>query len=306
MEYIAAQAEGKPTTTALTSLSRHNLAERHHCPENNALLKSEENKMSIDRSKRTTFEEVADLYAEIRPSYPEKLVEDVIALSRIPADGRILEIGCGPGNATIPFAELGYRIVGIELGERLAALATKNCRAYPKVEIVNTTFEDWELEERAFDLAISADAFHWIPPEIGYPKVAQALKDSGSAAFFWHVPVDPKTDWSRAIEKVYRERTPHVENPDKSFTLEWVVGIIKDNFGACGRFGRVTIRQYRWTETYTTEQYLKHLRTFSGHRGLDEVTRNRLLTGIGEVIERFSGRVIKPQLVVLFHSRVTR
>ena len=262
--------------------------------------------MSIDRSKRITFEEVAELYDQVRPSYPEELVEDVLALSGTPADGRILEIGCGPGNATIPFAKRGYRLVGIELGERLAALAAKNCRAYPGVEIHNTAFEDWVLEEKAFDLAISADAFHWIPPEVGYPKVARALKDAGSAAFFWNVPVDPKTDWSRAIEKVYRERAPHVENPDTLFTAEWLIEIIKENFRVSGCFGEVTVRQYLGSETYTTEQYLKLLRTYSGHRGLDEDTRGKLFAGIREVIERFGGRVTKPSLTALFHSRVKR
>jgi SAM-dependent methyltransferase len=143
-------------------------------------------KMPIDRTRRITFEEVAEIYDEVSTSYPEELIEDALTLSEIPADGRILEIGCGPGNATIPVAKRGYRIVGIELGERLAALAVKNCRAYPGVEIRNTAFEDWALEEKAFDLAISADAFHWIPPEVGYPKVARALKDSGSAVFFWN------------------------------------------------------------------------------------------------------------------------
>lgn len=64
-----------------------------------------------------------------RPGYPEELVEDILALSEAPEEGRILEIGCGPGNATIPFAKRDYRIVGIELGERLAALAVKNCRS---------------------------------------------------------------------------------------------------------------------------------------------------------------------------------
>jgi SAM-dependent methyltransferase len=262
--------------------------------------------MSIDRSRRITFEEVAELYDEVRPSYPEELVEDALALSGIPADGRILEIGCGPGNATIPFAKRGYRIVAIELGERLAALAAKNCRAYPGVEIQNVAFEDWVLEEQAFDLTISADAFHWIPPEIGYPKAASALKDSGSAAFFWNVPVDPETDWSRAIEEVYRERAPDMENPDKAFTFGWVVEIIKENFGASGCFGEVTVRQYSWPETYSSEQYLKLLRTYSGHRGLDEDTRDRLFAGIREVIERVGGRVTKPNLVALFHSRVKR
>jgi 2-polyprenyl-3-methyl-5-hydroxy-6-metoxy-1,4-benzoquinol methylase len=70
--------------------------------------------MSIDRSRRITFEEVAELYDQVRPSYPEELVDDALALSGIPAGGQILEIGCGPGNATIPFARRGYRIVGIE------------------------------------------------------------------------------------------------------------------------------------------------------------------------------------------------
>ncbi len=260
--------------------------------------------MSIDRNRRITFEEVAELYDEVRPSYPEELVEDILSLSGISADGRILEIGCGPGNATVLFAKRGYKIVGIELGERLAALAVRNCRAYPGVEIRNTAFEDWVLEKEAFDLVISADAFHWISPEIGYSKAAGALKNSGSAAFFWNVPVDPKTDWSRAIEVVYRERAPQFENPDKLFTLEWLTGIIKGNFEMSGCFGEVTAKRYQWFETYTSEQYLKLLRTFSGHRDLDESIREKLFVGIHEVIERFGGRVMKPNLVALFHSRV--
>lgn len=37
---------------------------------------------------------------------------------------------------------------------------------------------------KSFDLVISATAFHWISPEIGYPKAAQVLKDSGYIAIF--------------------------------------------------------------------------------------------------------------------------
>jgi hypothetical protein len=56
--------------------------------------------MGIDRSRRSAFEEVADLYDEVRPGYPDELIADALSLSQIPADGRILEIGCDPGNAT--------------------------------------------------------------------------------------------------------------------------------------------------------------------------------------------------------------
>ncbi len=262
--------------------------------------------MSIDRSKRITFENVADIYDEVRAGYPEELVEDIVGLSGLPSDGRILEIGCGPGNATISFARRGYRILAVELGERLCELAAERCRAYPGVEIVNLAFEDWQLDERAFDLAVAADSFHWISPEVGYPKVAGALKDSGSAAFFWRVPVDAKTDLSRAIDSVYQETAPQFINPDKRFTAEWLVGVILENFRAGGWFGEVTTKQYFWSETLTAEQYIRGLRTFSMHQGIDEVMREKLYTRIGEVIEGFGGKVTQPQSVVLFHSRVKR
>jgi 16S rRNA A1518/A1519 N6-dimethyltransferase RsmA/KsgA/DIM1 with predicted DNA glycosylase/AP lyase activity len=108
--------------------------------------------MSIDRSQRVLFDEVAELYDEVRHRYPESLVESVISLSGIPPGGRILEVGCGPGNATEAFARRGYKMTCLELGPWLAALAAKNPRAYPQVQVQHVFFQDWELEERAFDL----------------------------------------------------------------------------------------------------------------------------------------------------------
>jgi hypothetical protein len=96
------------------------------------------------------------------------------------------------------------------LGERLAALAVKNCRAYPGVEIHNIAFENWVLEEKAFDLAISVNAFHRILPEVGYPKVARALKASGSAIIVKGIAIDPQTEWSRAIDEVYLGMSPPI------------------------------------------------------------------------------------------------
>ncbi len=262
--------------------------------------------MAIDRSKRITFEQVADLYEEIRSSYPDELIEDIEALSGIPADGRILEIGCGPGNATVPFAQRGYHLLGIELGERLAAFAAQNCRDYPRVKILNMAFEDWELEENAFDLALAADAFHWIPPKVGYPKVARALKETGSAAFFWRVPVKQETELSRAIDQVYQDIAPQFVNPGKRFTAEWLIGIATDNFDASGCFGKVTNKQYYWSESQSGEQYIKGLRTFSSHQGIDEELRNRLYGKILETIERFGGQVEGTASVVLFHARIKK
>jgi len=66
--------------------------------------------MNARMSLRTIFDQAALDYDEVRPGYPEELIEDVISISDIPKDGRILEIGCGTGQATISFARRGYSI----------------------------------------------------------------------------------------------------------------------------------------------------------------------------------------------------
>jgi ubiquinone/menaquinone biosynthesis C-methylase UbiE len=109
---------------------------------------------------RTTFDGVASLYDEVRPGYPEELFDDVVSLFGIPAGGRMLEIGCGTGQATVPFARRGSGILRVELGENLAAVARHNLEAYPQAEVETGSFEEWRLREAAFDMAVSTTAFH--------------------------------------------------------------------------------------------------------------------------------------------------
>ncbi len=257
---------------------------------------------NIDRSRRVLFDEAAALYDEVRPGYPEALVEDVIALSGIGRNGRILEVGCGSGKATLPFAKRGYRMLAIELGQHLAALAAENCRPYPNVQILHSAFEAWPLEENGFDLAISGEAFHWIPPEIGYPRLAQALKPDGSAALFWILRPLQETAVYQAIAAVHKELAPDIASTDHVVTPEWLTRRITANFADSNRFGEVTVRQYAWSEIMTAEKYVKLLDTQSSYRHADRKVREKLYAGIVDVIEAYGGEIERPYLAILFHA----
>jgi SAM-dependent methyltransferase len=93
--------------------------------------------------RRRSFDAAARLYDTFRPGYPEPLFDDLVRLSGIPGGGRILEIGPGTGQATLPLARRGFSIVGIEMGASMARLCRKNLRGFPNVEILNVAFEDW-------------------------------------------------------------------------------------------------------------------------------------------------------------------
>lgn len=263
--------------------------------------------MTRDLSLRTTFDDVAELYDEARPGYPEQLVEEVIALSHIPPGGRILEIGCGTGQATRPFARRGYAMLCLELGQQLASLTAEHCRPYPLVEVRNVSFEEWPVQGKTFDLVISAEAFHWIPPDIGYSKTATALKDGGSLALFWHHSPGEDTPFRRAIEQVYQQCAPDLAGhlPGKVHAEELIQRTVAE-IDASGLFGPVTVRRYPQAETYSTERYLKLLSTYSPIRSLAAEARRDLLADIGQVIERFGGQVESRGLVVLYVAKVRR
>lgn len=240
----------------------------------------------------------------MRPGYPEKLIEDVISISGIPQCGRILEVGCGTGQATISFAKRGYSMLCLDIGKELVALARENCRQYPNVQIRNVSFEDWNPNGNLFDLVISATAFHWIPPEIGYTKAAQVLKDTGYIAMFWNLHPTPYTGFFQEVQKVYRSIAPEWKNPSDGSSTGDEIRLREDYINGTGLFEKALVKQYPWSKRLDKVQYLKLLNTFSGHRNLEKERRAKLFAGISALIEEeFGGTITRPYLSVLYLAK---
>jgi SAM-dependent methyltransferase len=254
---------------------------------------------------RTAFDEVAVEYDAMRPGYPTALIDDVVAFAALPADGHILEIGCGTGQATLPFAQRGYQMTCLDMGSALAALAAEKCRAYPKVVIQVSTFEAWAATSHSFDLVISATAFHWIAPEVGYPKVAHVLKNGGALAIFSNEHPPATSGFFVDVEQVYQRvlseqgRDPQVL-PTIQSSIERTVALID----ASELFTPVIVKTYPWTTTYTTNEYLGLLNTYSPNRNLSAQQRDQLFQGIADLIEgKYGGVITKPYLSVLYLTK---
>lgn len=257
---------------------------------------------------RTTFDGAASLYDEVRPGYSEELFDDVVSLSGIPAGGRILEIGCGTGQATVPFARRGYRILCVELGENMAAVARRNLEGYPGAEVRTGAVERWPLQGGGFNLAISATAFHWLDPEVAYPKVAGALRDGGALALFWneHVHSEAGGEFFEEVQKIYDREAPEIVGPEdyKGPPKPDEVADRTPEIESSGLFDKITTRHYQWDEPYDADGYLRVLNTYSGHRNLQDDTRDRLFSGIADLIDsRFGGSIVKGYLTTLYVAR---
>ena len=80
-------------------------------------------------------DQVAQLYDRARPGYPAALFDDIIYYAALPAGARILEVGCGTGQATLPLAQRGYAIDCLEPGAQMAAIARANLANFPNVTV---------------------------------------------------------------------------------------------------------------------------------------------------------------------------
>ncbi|HEX5440378.1 MAG TPA: class I SAM-dependent methyltransferase [Ktedonobacterales bacterium] len=255
---------------------------------------------------RAKFDDVAALYDAVRPGYPVELYDDIRALSGVPDGGDILEIGCGTGQATLPLAQRGYHICCVELGSELATIARHNLAAYPNVEVRVGAFESEPLPEAAFDLVVSATAFHWVAPE-SYPKLARVLRPQGAIALFWNKHIAGAVDggFFDRIQPIYREHVPEFagdwnglpsadELPDETAAL-----------AATGLFGPFTVGRYPWVARYDAMAYLNQLNTYSDHLALPADRRQRLHDGIANMIDgEFGGQITKQYIAVLYVAQV--
>ncbi len=225
------------------------------------------------RERRTTFDEVAELYDRARPTYPDALIDDVVALARLEPESRIVEVGCGTGKATLPLAELGLRITCVELGASLAAVAQRKLAGFSSVEIVNADFERWE-PERVYDAAIAFTAFHWLPPEVRYVKSAEVLREGGrlAVAMVHHVLPDDADPFFVEVQADYEEASPGGEPPGPPDSVEGFGAEMEES----GLFRVVVERRYQWDVEYTSNEYVDVLNTYSDHRLKNDATRDRL------------------------------
>ncbi len=250
------------------------------------------------------FEEVPDLYERARPAYPEELFDDVAALTGLSEGARVLEIGCGTGQATLPLARRAYSIVCIELGARLAAVARRKLAPFPDVQVLHENFETWEPERGGFDAVVAFTALHWVDPALRYDKPARLLRAGGHLAVGGTLHVrrpDGDRFWVE-VQEDYDAVAPSDENeaPPPPEAIE----SLRAEIEISGHFVYSASRRYLWDQAYTADEYIDLLDTYSGHRALDEARREELYGRIRRRIEaRPDGRVTKTYLTMLNVAR---
>jgi len=186
------------------------------------------------------------------------------------AGGRIREIGRSTGQATVPLAERGVELLSVELGAGLAAAASRKLVGYPNVRVVNANFETWDPGAGGFDAVVAFTAFHWIDPALRFDKATRLLRERGVLAVVetqHALPVGGDPFWIE-VQEDYDAVVPSEDNRPPSPPEE--IEDLSAEIEAVSDLELVAVRRYLWDVTYSPDEYIAVLETYSGHRSIEE------------------------------------
>ena len=143
----------------------------------------------------------------------------------------------------------------------MAQLARRNLAAYPKVTVVTSSFERWEPGVELFDAVVSFEAFHWIESrgrvlEVGGRNARRGALNVYGSRFALHDDADPVWVATRedhlaatgAVDERMFLPIDHVRDRSAEFTEG-------------GHLAVVTVRRYRWDNSYDADGYVGLLGT---------------------------------------------
>jgi len=206
------------------------------------------------------FAETAWHYARYRPGYPQQFFDDIVAKFHLDGTGRLLDLGCGTGQLTLPLAEDVAEAVGMDPEPGMLTEAAKRAHA---AGVTNVTWTHGGSDDLPgglgrFRLVTMGRSFHWMDRE----RVLTALDsivdgDGGLAIANDSCLVRPITQWQRAIEDIQERFIPmetltNTTHPgSKAETHEEIL--------ARSPFRDVHLTTYAFERSWTIEQAIGYL-----------------------------------------------
>jgi SAM-dependent methyltransferase len=257
---------------------------------------------------KRTFDQEPELYQQARPEYPPALFAELARQAGICSGARVLEIGPGTGQATLALAGLGARVTAVELGaglarvlsERVAAAQAGDAAARIDVDVVVAGFEDWPLRAEPYDLVAAFTSWHWLTKGVRVAKSAAALRPGGWLATVTTEHVAGGTnEFFAAMQPCYERWDPSTP-PGLQLVAADDIPAFVDEVDSSALFGPTVRRRFLQDVEYTTEEYLRVLQTYSGHRALAPDRLEGLLADLATLIDgRHNGRITKRYLYEL-------
>lgn len=217
-------------------------------------------------SKRAaSFDAVADVYADVRPGYPQQLSDWLV-----PADARqVVDVGAGTGKFTATLVRPGRTVVAVDPSPAMLAQLR---RTLPGVEARIGTAERIGVPDGWADAITVAQAWHWVDVPAACAETARVLRPGGYLGLIWNYR-DERVGWVRELGVAMRADGDHYSGSIEAATPQ-----------VAAPFGPPEIRQHPWRQRHTRESLLDLVRSRSYFAVMELQERESTLANVIAVL----------------------
>lgn len=130
------------------------------------------------------YQGAAEYYARHRTKYPSSLFEKLDQIFNLNGQGRLLDLGCGPGLIAIPMSHQFQEIVAINPDPEMVKFCQQEAqfKGVNNVICVQKKAEEIDATLGQFKLVTIGRAFHWMQRELVLQRSYELLSDDGGVA----------------------------------------------------------------------------------------------------------------------------
>lgn len=195
--------------------------------------------------------------------------EAFVRSAGIAAGLRCLDLGCGDGTTAIPSAQLGAKVLGVDIARNLVEAGNRRAEEFG---LANCRFQEGDacslagLEDRTFDLVMSIFGAMFAPKPFDVAKeMVRVAKPGGRIIMGNWIPNDPTL-----VAQILRISSAYSPPPPEGFVSPMTWGIeehVKERFGSAGiPEQNVAFSRETWTFRYpgSPSAFLAEFRNYYG------------------------------------------
>lgn len=125
-------------------------------------------------------------YIKYRPSYPQQVVDTIVAQCQPENQASVADIGSGTGIFSKLLLAAGLRVFAVEPNKSMRAAAEQLLSEHARFVSIDGQSESTNLTDGSIDIVTAAQAFHWFDSEATKREFARILKPGGHLALVWN------------------------------------------------------------------------------------------------------------------------
>jgi SAM-dependent methyltransferase len=246
------------------------------------------------------------VYAAGRPQYPPALYAVLEERCGLGTGTQVLEIGPGTGLVTRRLLQAGASVVAVEPNASLAAYLRDSYPASRNaLRVEEALFEEAQLGDDAFDLAVAATSFHWVDQQPGLAKLGRVVRPGGCVAVWWTLFQDPTAldEFSLLAQDVLHAQQFAFEEPDRPpFQLDSERRVLE--LGRWGGFEDLHADVIRTPVVLGSEEVRAMYASVASVLRLARAEQQRVLDRLESLArDRFGGQIERTFVTALYTGR---